>query len=168
MTASAQMRRADKAITDPDELHRILDEAQVIRLGLVDEGRPYVVPLNFARDGDEIWLHCAAEGRKLRCLRADPNVCIEADRLIQVTSGPSACGAWTSHYESVIGFGAAEVVTDDDEQAAGPAGDHGQVLGQARLGVRRGDDGKDGGRPRQTRLAHRQTLAGQGLSTGAD
>jgi uncharacterized protein len=116
---SAQMRRADKAITDPDELHRILDEAMVIRLGLVDNGRPYVVPLNFARDGDEIWLHCAAEGRKLRCLSRDPHVCIEADRLIQVTSGPSACGAWTSHYESVIGFGAAEVVTDDETRLRG-------------------------------------------------
>ncbi len=119
MAPGAQMRRADKAITDPDELHRILDDALVIRLGLVDEGRPYVVPLNFARDGEEIWLHCAADGRKLRCLRADPNVCIEADHLIRVTRGSSACGAWTSHYESVIGFGAAEVVTDDESRLRG-------------------------------------------------
>ena len=119
MDPSAQMRRADKEITDSDELHRILDDALVIRLGLVDDGRPYVVPLNFARDGDELWLHCAAEGRKLRCLRADPNVCIEADHLIRVTRGPGACGAWTSHYESVIGFGVAEVVADDETRLRG-------------------------------------------------
>jgi nitroimidazol reductase NimA-like FMN-containing flavoprotein (pyridoxamine 5'-phosphate oxidase superfamily) len=113
MTAAAKMRRADKEITDPDELHRILDEALVLHLGVVDGDLPYVVPLNFARDGDKLWLHCAAEGRKLRCLRERPGVCVEVERLIEVTSGPAACGNWTSHYESVIGCGAATVVTDE-------------------------------------------------------
>ncbi len=119
MTETADMRRADKAITDRDELHRILDEALVIHLGMVDDGRPYVVPLNFAREGDELWLHCASEGRKLRCLRERPNVCVEVERLIQVTSGPAACGNWTSHYESVIGFGTATVVTAEESRLQG-------------------------------------------------
>ena len=119
MTEAASMRRADKAITDADELHRILDDALVLRLGLVDDGRPYVVPLNFGREGDTLYLHCAAEGRKLRCLRAQPQVCVEVDRLIRVTTGPSACGAWTSHYESVIGFGTATVVDDEEERRRG-------------------------------------------------
>ena len=119
MTEAASMRRADKAITDADELHRILDDALVLHLGLVDDGRPYVVPLNFGREGDTIYLHCASEGRKLRCLRAQPEVCVEVERLIRVTNGPAACGAWTSHYESVIGFGTATVVDDDEERRLG-------------------------------------------------
>jgi Predicted flavin-nucleotide-binding protein len=110
------MRRADKEITDPDELHRILDEALVLHLGMVDDGRPYVVPLNFAREGDELWLHCASEGRKLDCLRRQPSVCVEVERLIQITSGPTACGNWTSHFESVIGFGTATVLSDDEHK----------------------------------------------------
>ena len=36
-----------------------------------------------------------------------------------VTSGPAACGDWTSHYESVIGFGSAEIVTDDESRQRG-------------------------------------------------
>ena len=116
MTAAAKMRRADKEITDPDELHRILDEALVLHLGMVDDGRPYVVPLNFAREGDELWLHCASEGRKLDCLRRQPSVCVEVERLIQITSGPTACGNWTSHFESVIGFGTATVLSDDEHK----------------------------------------------------
>jgi len=36
MTAAAKMRRADKEITDPDELHRILDEALVLHVGMFD------------------------------------------------------------------------------------------------------------------------------------
>lgn len=116
MTEAAKMRRADKEITDPDELHRILDEALVLHLGMVDDGRPYVVPLNFAREGDELWLHCASEGRKLDCLRRQPSVCVEVERLIQITSGPTACGNWTSHFESVIGFGTATVLSDDEHK----------------------------------------------------
>ena len=54
MSEAAKMRRADKEITDPDELHRILDEAPVLHLGLIDAGRPYVVPLNFAREDDTL------------------------------------------------------------------------------------------------------------------
>ncbi len=119
MSAAAKMRRADKAITDPGELHRILDEALVLHLGLVDDGRPYVVPLNFAREGDALWLHCSSEGRKLRILRSRSEVCVEVEHLIEITSGPGACGDWTSHYESVIGFGTAAVVTGDDDRRQG-------------------------------------------------
>jgi uncharacterized protein len=113
------MRRADKEITDPDELHRILDEALVLHLGMVDDGRPYVVPLNFAREGDELVVHCASEGRKLRCLYDSPSVCVEVERLIKVTSGPTACGDWTSHFESVIGFGTATIVADEADKLRG-------------------------------------------------
>ena len=119
MTEAAKMRRDDKAITDTSELHRILDDAPVLHLGLVDAGRPYVVPLNFARDGEALYVHCAAEGRKLRCLRDQPAVCVEVAHLLRVTKGPTACGDWTSHYESVIGFGTAEVLAGDDERRHG-------------------------------------------------
>lgn len=106
------MHRGDKEIVDREELHRILDEAMVMRLGMIDGERPYVVPLNFAREGDELWFHAAKAGRKLDCLRAAPAVCAEADRFITLHSGPRACDDWTSHYESVIGFGIAEIVED--------------------------------------------------------
>lgn len=113
------MRRRDKEIVDRTELERIVDEAQVLRLGLVDDGRPYVVPVNFGREGDDIWFHCAAAGRKLNCLRESPDVCVEVDRLLRIIEGSSACGDWTTHYESVIGFGRAEVVTDAEAKRQG-------------------------------------------------
>ena len=106
------MRRGDREIVNRDELHRILDEAMVMRLGMLDGERPYVVPLNFAREGDELWFHAAKAGRKLDCLRAAPAVCVEADRFLTLHTGPRACDDWSSHYESVIGFGTAEIVED--------------------------------------------------------
>ena len=116
MTQTNKMRKADKEIADRDELYRILDEALVVHVGMVDDGQPYVVPLNFARAGDDLLVHCAVEGRKLRCLRSDPRICVEVARLIEVSGGAAACG-WHCRYESVIGFGTAIVVTDDQERA---------------------------------------------------
>ena len=49
---------------------------------------------------------------KLDLLRANPNVCVEADIFIRVE--PTDHGI-TTRYESVIGFGVCEIVTDPDE-----------------------------------------------------
>ena len=113
------MRRSDKQISDRVELERLLDEAQVMRLGMIDNGKPYVVPVNFAHEDGVVWVHGAAEGRKLACLRGGAPVCVEVDRLLRVTSGPRACDDWTSHYESAIGFGTGEVVVDEQLKLEG-------------------------------------------------
>ena len=117
--ADRGMRRGDKEIVDREELHRILDEAMVMRLGMLDGERPYVVPLNFAREGDELWFHAAKAGHKLDCLRAAPAVCVEVDHFLRLRSGPRACDDWSSSYESVIGFGTAEIVEDPAEKLRG-------------------------------------------------
>ena len=117
--AGQPMRSAKKEIDDREELHRILDEAMVMRLGMIDGERPYVVPLNFAREGDDLWFHAAKAGHKLDCLRAAPAVCVEVDNFIRLRTGPRACDDWSSAYESVIGFGRAEVVEDPAEKRRG-------------------------------------------------
>jgi nitroimidazol reductase NimA-like FMN-containing flavoprotein (pyridoxamine 5'-phosphate oxidase superfamily) len=119
LMAEPRMRSAKKEIVDREELHRILDEAMVIRLGVLDGERPYVVPLNFARDGDDLWFHAAKAGHKLDCLRAAPAVCVEVDHFIGLRTGPRACDDWSSSYESVIGFGTAEIVEDPDAKQHG-------------------------------------------------
>ena len=71
MAESPTMRRQDKLITDRRRTATILDDAKVLRVGLIDGDRPYVVPMNFGRDGDDLWLHAtAASGLKLDCIRA--------------------------------------------------------------------------------------------------
>ena len=106
------MRNAKKEIVDRGELDRILDEAMVMRLGMLDGPRPYVVPLNFAREGDDLWFHAAKAGHKLDCLRVAPAVCVEVDRFLGLRTGPRACDDWSSSYESVIGFDTVEIVED--------------------------------------------------------
>jgi nitroimidazol reductase NimA-like FMN-containing flavoprotein (pyridoxamine 5'-phosphate oxidase superfamily) len=121
MVDPPKMRRKDKGITDRAQIDRIVDEAMVMRLGLIDGDRPYVVPLNFGRDGDDIWFHSAKAGHKLECIRACPSVCVEFSRFVELKTGPSVCDDWTSVYESVIGFGTAEIVEDGPGKLRGLA-----------------------------------------------
>ena len=37
---------------------------------------------------------------------------MEVDHFLGLRNGPSACDDWSSNYESVIGFGTAEIVDD--------------------------------------------------------
>jgi len=112
------MRRRDREITDRREIDAILDRADVIRIGLCDGGRPYVVPMSFGRDGDRIYLHCATEGRKLDAIRHNPTVCFEAEIDVEVIVREIPCD-WSCRYRSVIGWGSVSVVEEREEKRRG-------------------------------------------------
>lgn len=111
------MRRTDREIKDAAAIRAILEEALVCRIGLSDNGMPYVVPLNYGLGTNCLYLHCAAEGRKLDILRRNDRVCFEMDLLREIKPGAEPCG-WGSCYESVIGFGRAVIVADPAEKRA--------------------------------------------------
>jgi len=109
------MRKAEREIRDQAEILAIMNEALVCRLGLSDEGRPYVVPMNFGLGEKCLYLHCAGEGRKLDILRRNDRVCFEMDLLREIKRSPTACG-WGACYRSVIGFGRAVLVENPLEK----------------------------------------------------
>lgn len=114
------MRRTEREITDVAALNRIIQQAKVMRLGLCDGPQPYVVPLNFGYEANTFYFHCASKGRKLNIIKENPLVCIEieGDMVIMPDPKGKAC-AWSATYESVIGFGSAEIVTDVSEKEKG-------------------------------------------------
>jgi hypothetical protein len=89
----------------------ILQRADTIRLGINGETHPYVVPLSFGVEDDygqiTLYIHGAQEGFKHTLLDKNGCVCVEADIFHRYTK--TAMGI-TTEYESVIGFGEAEVV----------------------------------------------------------
>ena len=111
------MRRANREIKDPNAVWAIMEEARVCRIGLSDEGMPYIVPMSFGLGENCIYLHCAAEGRKLDIIRQNDRVCFEMDLFREVVLGQSACGC-SARYESVIGFGRASIVEEPAEKRA--------------------------------------------------
>lgn len=66
------MRRKDREVKDMDGIFDIVERCNVVHLGMVDNGKPYVVALNFGyeREGNGLilYLHCAMEGRKIDIL----------------------------------------------------------------------------------------------------
>jgi hypothetical protein len=109
------MRRKDREITDKEEMEMILDAAPVCRVGMADDGEPYVVPLCFGYEDGSIFIHSAPEGEKITLLRKNPRVCVEVD----LTAGPipseNPC-AWEMHYKSVICMGTAIFLSGSDEK----------------------------------------------------
>ena len=110
------MRRKDREVHDLNEKFDILSRCDTVRIGIMGEKHPYIVPVSFGAEMvDEkpvIYFHCAREGLKLDLLKADPHVCVEGD--IFIKTEPTDHGI-TTRYESVIGFGTFEIVTDMDE-----------------------------------------------------
>lgn len=66
-----------KTIKEKEIIDKIIAECQVCYLGIVDhEGKPYVVPMNFGYDGQNIYLHSGPEGGVLQAVKRNPFVCI--------------------------------------------------------------------------------------------
>ncbi len=101
------MRRSERGIFDREQIDSIISRSPVCRLGLVVDGRPYVVPLCFGYDGQAVFLHVATAGKKLAGLRENNQVCLEFDIPGEVTRSPDAC-SWSMSYESVIANGSVE------------------------------------------------------------
>ena len=107
------MRRSEREITDKNTLEAILNEAQTCRLALTDGRTPYIVPMSYAYENDCLYFHSAQEGKKIDMLRGNNRVCFEVDTAGEIIKGKNACG-WSIMFNSVIGFGTAEFVNDED------------------------------------------------------
>lgn len=67
------MTRREFEVTDNAVIEKILATSKVLHLGLVDEGMPYVVPMNYGYKTEDgkltLYLHSAVKGYKLDVLR---------------------------------------------------------------------------------------------------
>jgi uncharacterized protein len=107
------MRRSEREIKDRTAIDVIIRQCQVCRLGLSDGAEPYIVPLCFGYDGEALYFHSAREGRKLDILRKNNHVCFELDIPEGMREAEQGC-RWGIKYRSVIGFGTAEIVDDQE------------------------------------------------------
>ena len=111
------MRKADREITDFNEIVEVLSRCDTMRLGISDAGTPYIVPVSFGYevlDGKiAVYFHGAKAGRKAELLRALPRVCVEADLCHGFPENGN--GSYTCDYESVMGIGFVELL--DGEEA---------------------------------------------------
>ena len=104
-------------ITDRTEIDAILKQGKTCYVAMSDDNVPYVLPMNFAMDGDRVILHSAQCGRMWETIRKNPKVCINwtlgedlAWQDIQV-----GC-SYRVKSKSVIVEGTAEIIDDFEEK----------------------------------------------------
>ncbi len=87
-----------------EDARALLVEARIGRLGCLYAGGPYVVPVNYVFDGQNIYVH-SLPGRKLEALRVNPRACLQVDEIID-----------QYRWRSAIAFGIYEGITDTVER----------------------------------------------------
>lgn len=115
MTVS--MRQARRQVADRALLGAMLDQMEVIHLGMHDGTFPYVVPLNFGYEwrADELifYVHCARKGHKLELLARDPHVCVTASAFVSYAQ--DTVKGHLHDYRSVIASGVAFCIDPREE-----------------------------------------------------
>lgn len=118
------MRRQDRRITDPAVTRMVLDKCRTLHLGLVEDGRAYIVPLNYGWTEENgrytLYAHSAAEGRKIDLIRGGADVGFEMETGVEYFDADTACG-WGNRYESIIGEGRATLLSTPEEKRNGLA-----------------------------------------------
>ncbi|MDR0638655.1 MAG: pyridoxamine 5'-phosphate oxidase family protein [Spirochaetaceae bacterium] len=113
------MHRKDWEITDIVAKIAVIDRCKVCRLGLAEDNRPYVVPLNYGYRyvGGvlTVYVHGALRGKKREMIGKNSAACFEVDAGHQLIEADKACGHGFA-YESVIGFGHITVIDAKDEK----------------------------------------------------
>lgn len=114
-----EMRRQDRRITDPAVIRMVLDKCRTLHLGLVEDGRAYIVPLNYGWTEENgrytLYAHSAAEGRKIDLIRGGADAGFEMETGVEYFDADTACG-WGNRYESIIGEGRATLLSTPEEK----------------------------------------------------
>src|SRR5882757_8917272 len=117
-TERTQVRRLPKrGAYDRETVFKILDEAFVCHVGFVVDGQPYVIPTNFGRAGETLYLHGSAASRMLRTLSEGIDVCVTVTLVDGLVLARSAFHHSTN-YRSVVALGKATLVDNDSEKVS--------------------------------------------------
>jgi nitroimidazol reductase NimA-like FMN-containing flavoprotein (pyridoxamine 5'-phosphate oxidase superfamily) len=105
-------------IESRDEIDQIIRSCKTCFVSLCENNIPYVVPMNFALDNNDVILHMAQSGRKWDMLGKNPNVCINwiSGEKIAWQDVEVGC-SYRVKSKSVIVEGTAEFVEDYQEKA---------------------------------------------------
>jgi nitroimidazol reductase NimA-like FMN-containing flavoprotein (pyridoxamine 5'-phosphate oxidase superfamily) len=102
-------RKPDRGTYDREIIYRILDEAFVCHVGFIADGQPFVVPTNYVRVGDKLFLHGSTASRLMRTLASGTPFCLSVTLLDGIVFAPTATGH-SVNYRSVVVMGNAQVV----------------------------------------------------------
>lgn len=104
-------RKPDRGRYDRKLIYSILDEAFVCHVGFIADEQPFVVPTNYVRVGDKLFLHGSTASRLMKTLASGAPFCLSVTLLDGIVFAPSATGH-SVNYRSVVVIGKAEPIED--------------------------------------------------------
>jgi nitroimidazol reductase NimA-like FMN-containing flavoprotein (pyridoxamine 5'-phosphate oxidase superfamily) len=110
-------RLSYKASHSTEDLYSILDANLVAHVGIIFEGRPLVIPMAYGRVANTLYLHGSSGSRLMRALEQEPAVCVSITELRALKVARSTFNSGM-HYRSVVIFGEAKLVSDDEKDQA--------------------------------------------------
>jgi len=115
-TERTQVKRLPKrGHYDRETVYKILDTGFVCHVGFAVDGQPYVIPTNYGRSGDMLYLHGSAASRMLKTLSAGVPVCVTVTHVDGLVLARSAFHH-SVNYRSVVILGTARLVEGPDEK----------------------------------------------------
>ena len=88
------------------EIRETLKRLNYAHLACCKDDLFYVVPVHYSYDGEHIFIY-TTEGKKAEMLRVNPELCLQAEDVLD-----------NEHWVSVIAFGQAEQLSDEEERQA--------------------------------------------------
>jgi nitroimidazol reductase NimA-like FMN-containing flavoprotein (pyridoxamine 5'-phosphate oxidase superfamily) len=110
-------RKPDRGRYDRQTVYDILDQAFVCHVGFIADGMPVVVPTNYVRVGDKLFLHGSTASRLMKTLGSGAPFCLSVTLLDGIVFSPTATGH-SVNYRSVVVMGKAEPVEGAEAKLA--------------------------------------------------
>jgi nitroimidazol reductase NimA-like FMN-containing flavoprotein (pyridoxamine 5'-phosphate oxidase superfamily) len=110
-------REPQRGRYDRETIDAILDEGLICHLGFEIDGQPFVIPTLYARVGDTLYLHGSAASRALRHLDSGAPVCVTVTLFDGLVLAKSVFNH-SVNYRSVVVFGTARAVSDEEKRDA--------------------------------------------------
>jgi len=104
-------------IENKEEIYTVIKACKTCYLAMADNNMPYVLPMNFALDGDNVILHSAQTGRMWETLQKNQSVCINWTLGEELAWQNVKVGcSYRVKSKSVVVEGTVEFVDDYDEK----------------------------------------------------
>ncbi|MGH1428832.1 MAG: pyridoxamine 5'-phosphate oxidase family protein [Arenicella sp.] len=116
-SARSQIKQsAKKAHYDQQSVYRVIDDAVIGTVAIIDNNAPIAIPMAIARIGDKLYLHGSRSSRLMKSIASGSQVCINITHLdgIVVARSGMHCSA---NYRSVVIHGQGEEITHPEEHA---------------------------------------------------
>src|SRR5260370_5825635 len=94
-------RKPDRGSYDRELIYSILDEAFVCHIAFIVDGQPFVVPTNYVRVGDKLFLHGSTASRLMKTLASGGPFCLSG-ALLDGNLCPASATRHSVNYRALL------------------------------------------------------------------